>query len=58
MSTKQQIEEEKVKKQAIKIMKELIRRIERGDLLVESNGFWQGVPGSYTFRVIVKDSES
>lgn len=48
----------KIKKEAIQTMQELVKRIKDGTLKVEDIGSWPGVGGTYTFRIIVKDSES
>jgi hypothetical protein len=48
----------KIKKEALQAMQELIKRIQNGTLKVENVGAWPGAGGTYTFRLIVKDSES
>lgn len=44
-------------KKTLRMLAELQKRIKNGELEVETSGFWAGVPGSWTFRVSVKESE-
>jgi hypothetical protein len=46
------------KKSAIALLKNFADKIKKGELEVESSGWWQGVPGQYTLRVVVKESEN
>lgn len=46
-------------KKALGMLKELSKRIENGELIVESSGFWAStIPGKYTFQVHAKESET
>ena len=49
--------EAKQKKETIGMLKSLLKKIEKGEFVIKSKGWWQGVAGNYTFRVDVKDSE-
>jgi hypothetical protein len=46
------------KKSALALIKNFADKIKKGELEVESSGWWQGTPGQYTLRVVVKESEN
>lgn len=46
----------KEKKETIGMLKNLLKKIENGEFVVKSKGYWQGMVGNWTFRVDVKDS--
>ena len=45
------------KKKALGMLKALTERIKRNELEVETNGWWPGTAGSFTFKVVAKESE-
>lgn len=50
---------EKKQKEAIKMVKELLRRLERRELIVEEHGWWlAGSPERYTFRVTATTNQN
>lgn len=47
----------KQKKDAINMLKEVQKKIQDGEVIVDTFGGWQGTPGTWTFKVVVKESE-
>ena len=47
----------KKKKEAIQMLKEVAERIKNGEFEVESSGFWAGLPGNWTLKIQVKESD-
>ncbi len=54
-STKQYKAEQK--KKALGMLKALSERIKNNELEVETHGWWPGTAGTYTFKVVARDSE-
>ena len=46
------------KKAALNLLKSFTDKIKNGEVEVETSGWWQGTPGQYTLRVVVKESEN
>jgi hypothetical protein len=46
------------KREAISLLKYFSEKIKRGEVIVESSGWWQGTPGTYTLKVSVKEVEN
>lgn len=50
--------EETQRKNTIKMLKALMKRIERGQLKVTEHGFWEGSDGKWNFMVSTRESEN
>lgn len=45
------------KKKTLGMLRALAEKIEKGELVVETHGFWQAVQGRWNFRVVALESE-
>lgn len=45
------------KKEAIGMLKSLAKKIENDEMEVDSFGLWQGLPGNWTLKIQVKESD-
>lgn len=57
MTTRKQHLDKMDKKKALGLLKEAENRIRKGEWIVETSGWWQGTPGTYTIRVVVKEKD-
>ena len=46
------------KRAALGLLKSFADKIKRGEVVVETSGWWQGTPGTYTLKVSVKEPEN
>lgn len=46
------------KQKALGMLQALQERIQNGELIVDTFGFWQGMAGTWTFKVSAKESDN
>ena len=50
--------EEKNKESALKVIKELEKRIKKGQLMVMTSGYWEGTNGKWNFNIVARESDN
>lgn len=51
--------QERQKKKTIKMLKELIKRLENGSFVVKTSGFWTGnMNNEFTFRIDIENKDT
>lgn len=49
--------EERQNKKAIKMLKELEKRIKRGELRVLEHGYWEATSGKWNFHIVTREAD-